>query len=621
MKTIRIAITLLVGATLILSSCIKEEMGSEPMTFDRNELAFTIGSVATKAVTLPEYKVLDIATVKPGDGSTLFLQDEVTSLDDARGSSLRTKGTPAYTENVLSLYGTFNTVALLENGSQAFSEQDVTFTHKQDNVWQYLYRDDIWEDSKFPTYFFMRMPGDMTSNGVTLAKDPYNVSDGSISFHYVSPGTGAEDGSAVAQQDILFTSHKRTEKVNGEAITFYHALTGVKFANHFRNNTAIDDNKTETIIKKVVVSGLKNEGDCVVTPLSGIEHPSVGNSKDAVVWDEDALKGSATFTQTFKEAFAEYDSTYNLDEKLNEDAAARNLNEADGSRTFWFIPQTLNSNVKIKVLFDIRVNEEYTFKDQELEVSLGDALADGHKTWKAGELHTFTLRPEKVGVKIEDDLNSDVKSNVRITNTGNVDQYVRVYIIGNWFGERQIADGVYNDYESILMGYTTETGTEEVARWNDKDFTWSGGVVDGEKVYEKWASPAYPQGYDYTPFGEFVGLPEKGTKNAPGKPNITNTENPLRTWVRHDKFYYYKELIGPGDDLPSTAPLFTKYTVGNSPTFWIADMSGVRRKARKVHLVMDISVQAIPVPYNDDGPIGYEDAWKAALGVDNINDL
>ena len=179
MKTIRIAITLLVGATLILSSCIKEEMGSEPMTFDRNELAFTIGSVATKAVTLPKYKVLDIATVKPGDGSTLFLQDEVTSLDDAHGSSLRTKGTPAYTENVLALYGTFKTVALLERDgtvTQAFSEQDVTFTHKQDNVWQYLYRDDIWAPEKFPTYFFMRMPGDMTSNGVTLAEDPYDVS-------------------------------------------------------------------------------------------------------------------------------------------------------------------------------------------------------------------------------------------------------------------------------------------------------------------------------------------------------------------------------------------------------------------------------------------------------------
>ena len=611
MKTIKIAISLLAAAALTLSSCVKEEMGSEPMTFAQNELAFKIGSVATKAATQAAVpQVFDIATVKPGDGSVLVFQDEVSSLDSP--SALQTKGTPAYTENVLALYGTFNAVALLEDGSSAFSEDDVTFTNKQDNVWQYLYRDDIWDDSKFPTYFFMRMPG--TAAGVTLADDPYDVEDGSISFHYKSPGSDAEDGSAVAQQDILFTSHKRTEKVNGETITFYHALTGVKFANHFRNNTEIEDNKTETLIRKVEISGLKNEGDCVVTPLDDIDHPSVGNSKDAAVWSN--VDGNVTFTQTFGEAFAEYGSNYKLDEKLNEDAAKQNLNDADGTRTFWFVPQTLTSDVKIKVTFDIRVNGNYTFQNQVLEVSLGDALAESHKTWQAGELHTFTLRPEKVGVDIEDTMDSQkyVKTNVRITNTGNVDQYVRVYIIGNWFGKRQISAGVYNDYESILMGYTTETGTEEVARWNDKDFTWSSGI-DSTPVYEKWASPAYPEGYDYTPFGTFVGLPEKGTSSAPGLDNGHN-------WKRHDKFYYYTELIGPGDDLPSTEPLFESYTINASPTFWIADMSGVRRKAKDVHFVMDIAVQAISVPYNEDGtPVPYEDAWKAALGVDNINDI
>ena len=59
--------------------------------------------------------------------------------------------------------------------------------------------------------------------------------------------------------------------------------------------------------------------------------------------------------------------------------------------------------------------------------------------------------------------------------------------------------------------------------------------------------------------------------------------------------------------------------------FWIGDMTGERRMAKDVHFVMDVSVQAISVPYNGDTPVGYEDAWAAALGVEGtqygINDL
>jgi hypothetical protein len=52
-------------------------------------------------------------------------------------------------------------------------------------------------------------------------------------------------------------------------------------------------------------------------------------------------------------------------------------------------------------------------------------------------------------------------------------------------------------------------------------------------------------------------------------------------------------------------------------------MSGVRRKAKDVHFVMDISVQAIPVPYNGDTAVPYDQAWADALGVtvEKLNDL
>ncbi|MBO6082612.1 MAG: fimbrillin family protein, partial [Bacteroidales bacterium] len=396
------------------------------------------------------------------------------------------------------------------------------------------------------------MPFNQT-NVVLDETTPFDLTTGAIKFSYASPEE------ATAQQDILFTSNLRTsENQQGETITFYHALTGVKFANYFNNDTTIPDNKTETLIKEVTISGLKDEGSCIVTPSADASVKSA----TAVVWDPESLTGSATFSQSYAEAFATYGSTYKLDAKLNTTAATHNLNDENGTLTFWFIPQTLGSDVKIKVKFDIRVNGGITFENQELEVSLGDILTEGgHNVWSAGELHTFTLRPEKVGVRIDDNMASaTVKNNLRFTNTGNVDQYVRVYIIGNWVGKRVIDGNGNTSAESILMGYKTADLTDhrEVERWNDKDFTWQGGTVGGTKVFRKWYSPGNPDGYDYVPYGEFEGLPEMGTSSAPGADNGKN-------WLRHDKFYYYTESIGPGHDLPSTNPLFTSYTITTVP--------------------------------------------------------
>ena len=99
-------------------------------------------------------------------------------------------------------------------------------------------------------------------------------------------------------------------------------------------------------------------------------------------------------------------------------------------------------------------------------------------------------------------------------------------------------------------------------------------------------------------------------------------------WRRHDKFYYYTKPIGPGDELPDSDPLFTSYTVGPSPDFYIADDTGVRRLAGDVHLVMDLAVQAIAVPMDANGNITktYLEAWTDALNPTgasdfNINDL
>ena len=99
-------------------------------------------------------------------------------------------------------------------------------------------------------------------------------------------------------------------------------------------------------------------------------------------------------------------------------------------------------------------------------------------------------------------------------------------------------------------------------------------------------------------------------------------------WVRHDKFYYYTEPIGPGENVPDSKPLFESYTVDKDkiPDFWVTDNTGLKRLlAKDVHLVMDLSVQAIEAPMGDDGKPTktYDQAWADALGVtvEKLNDL
>ena len=246
--------SLLAGAALLLSACAEEEnFENGDISFETDEVVFRIGEVKTRSEANSQPIVNELGSVTTDDGSTFVLQESVTSLDDISNAP-ETRGTPVFTENVKAVHKTFYTVAMNANTGKAVFEKNpdlkngVEYTNEKDNIWHYHYGEDIWED-KLPTYFFMRMPG----------KD--NRSTGAITFSYTTPET------ATAQKDILFTSYKRTKETNAENITFYHALTGIKFANFF--DYSLNEGayaKAETIIKQVKVTGIKNTGTFTVSP-------------------------------------------------------------------------------------------------------------------------------------------------------------------------------------------------------------------------------------------------------------------------------------------------------------------------------------------------------------------
>lgn len=579
MKTRNIALVLFAGVALLVTSCINEKEGIIA-SIGENDIAFKIAGIQTKATPEDSFVSTEtIASFKFGKGDNFSLEEEVMSLDGMPA----TKGTPAFTENVASLYGSFNAVA---NPGADNSLPDANFPYDEaTNLWTHHYHlGDIWEYA--PLHFYMRMPAEPAG----VSGDYTYNSDGSIEFDYTSPS------SATAQQDILFTSTTMTKETeNGKSITFYHALTGIKFSNFYTNKGITGANAiTKTIIKEVTISGVKNTGHCKMV----LENAS--SSKTVAQWSGLGIANNATtttFTVSCSDTTNYKNGSYGLDTLLDENATARNINDNDGSFTLWLIPQTFAaSDVTIKVKCDVELVSgdatKKTYEDEELEVSLGA------RTWKAGELHTFTLKPVYVGVELEDEMSDDkfTKSSVRVDNTGNVFEYVRVNLIGNWVGEVQTAEGVYNEEETILNGYTTsdDTNTTLVEAWNDKD--------------------------GYTSYGTFENLVPKSTV-IPA--TAANTKN---NWVRYDKYYYYIKPIGPNDAV--TDQLFSSYTVGVSPEYWIPDKWGIRRKARNVHLVMDLMVQAIPAPVDENGNVldntdnqGYIRAWVSALGKTSPSDL
>lgn len=536
-------------AAAALTSCNREPAAVLPAEeLGPNTLAFTLQDAPSlKSGDLISTRTLTMG--KAASGETVYLQEKVTMLEGLYRVPA-TKAALATKENVGSLYGAFDAMIYDESGSPLEFDSKTggpfQFAHETSHgKWAHSFGSNPL-DSKSPLSFIMAMP---TPEGFGLN------SDGKIEFSYTTPPDVTD------QVDLLIAGVELSKETyipaSGFSVTFQHALTGVKFA---MGNIA-----NGTKISAVTIKGLVSGGSAVA------EADGTGAE-----W----TPGESTADYTMEGL----DSYYTDDSSVGDD-----LNDEAFSNTFWFVPQTLPDNAEIEVTFSIGGGEEKT-----LRVKLNEALGET-VTWAAGELHTFTLNPMFVDVDITDEMNTakTVKYNAAITNTGNIIQYVRVNLIGNWVGKLTQDSG----FVTIMNGFPTQTGatvTDEtdtegqVLPWNDKD---------------------EPKAHEVRRYGEFVGLPAK---------NQT-----VNNWIRRDKYYYYMIAIEPGATIQDE--LFNSYTIEKSaiPDFWIADAWGNRKLAKEVHLEMDVIVQAVSAldengnPYDD-----YKAAWQAALGPEaDIDDL
>ena len=631
MKNSYITFAVFSMAALLVSCQNNEFVDSDMYIPEEGDIVFSMPSrVATKAsdtnVTTKGVRV-DLGTV---DGRSLFLEETITNLDEVAYAP-ETKGTPAYTENLGVLYADNLGVHADAGSFGEFTYENVESSMVNGGTnfgwgWRFMhkYATDPWPASG-SVGFYLRMPSDMEGVTTDLTKAaPY--SNGSITFSYTSPSTAAE------MQDILF-GYRSVSKddykgflPNGIPVLLRHALTGVKFA---IANYSEEENIT---IKSVTFKGLYDSAECTITPVQGTEANNPDNiseytSSAAVNWKlADASRSQTAYSSgtfgapvnfsgstketvdgkevttpgSFKDK-GEYPDSFAAAGNTN------NLNDGNATQTFWLIPQTMTSDIKLVITYTFGKDGENDITRTET-LEFGRILAEKDVEWHAGELHTYTIRVDEVNVKIADYVSisgpvavpvegaeegetldsyaGSTKTNVVITNTGNTDVYIRAALIGQWLDEES---------DDPVFGYT--------------DFT-SGDF----RSVDSWYQDQFGTSAQHDQ-GEFVGLVGYDLSSSD-------------YWEKHTDGYYYYKYVVPADNgtipgayktvangkatdvaAPSPVgnqPLFVSYTVGNAPA---AAVSG---EVKQIYFQLEIATQAISAKKPDGSYYTMAEAWAKA---------
>lgn len=595
MKKIYVAMAVL--GTVLLSSCVQEKEFKN-IKVGENEIAFVMQGVSTRSPeAAPAVKGVTIP-VKVTENESVYLEETIEELNPG----VATKGIPAYTVTLPDVYPSMGVYAAGKFGDAVFNLYD-----QYGDGWRYNhnYNGSPWPDKTSDVAFYLRMPA--SGGGVTMGEDY-------ASFTLTSP----EDG--LAQKDLLFGQITMSKEFHdsklpgGAPVTMKHALTGIKFRNGHLNGT-----QTKTVITKVELVGLNGYGEGTI------------GADGVVTWGNVGTPG--TFYLEFDNPeYKKADGASNPDGTVtdwDEDLAGttwgdaaddHNLNHANGELTFWFIPQEVPEDLIMNVQFRVKTPDSVNGTLLTHTIELGALLNEKYQSvegnegksleWKAGQLRTYTLKPYDVDVEIKDEISPTVKSDLHIANTGNVDEYVRMLIMGNWYGwapgtsdEQMDPNSSSYVQPSILVGYKSADTSD-----NEMVHPWFRGGYDddGDGIYED------PYGY----FDSSFLLGELGSRD--GKRN---------DWADASGGYYYTMPIGPGDGVSSansaTKDLFESYTVTNVPTIYLP-VGNTRQPALGVHLVMEIVIQAIAVPtYTDDNGdtknVWWLKAWYDATGVEKLD--
>lgn len=130
----------------------------------------------------------------------------------------------------------------------------------------------------------------------------------------------------------------------------------------------------------------------------------------------------------------------------------------------YLVPQTLTDEAKIELVVECKTGDgaEAVTREYTLTKSLTAFIGE----WQAGKQYTYVIStPHEVEVTVTDDVEMNgtypVKKNLKITNTGLADAYIRVAIHGAWVVDE-------------IDGETTKTITMSEWKAEDGNYDWTG---------------------------------------------------------------------------------------------------------------------------------------------------
>lgn len=568
MKKTHILSAVLLMAALV--SCQENEISNVEYIPKEGEIVFNIRGNGRTTKSMDPAAPVKGMTIDLGsqDGTHFFLEETVINLNDLDFGP-QTKGTPAYTENLGQLYEN-NLGVYADKGTFGdFAYESAEKEIGTDGKWLYKhhYDSEPWpDDNETPVGFYLRMPA--TPAGLSFGENPY--SDGKITFTYASPNNAA------ATEDILFGYRSLAKKdypKTGIPAVLFHALTGVKFA--------IGNEDDGIVITEVIFEGLYDGGTCVISPanieIAGTESYDVTEWPSLTSRTNFTISTGSLLTDDGEQQIADYSkSKYDFPESFTGAGVTNNLNDDNASKTFWLIPQGFEGRDEVMLTI------KYNYGDKtglETKLALGEILGERGIVWNAGELRTYTIKIDDVNLQIEDEVVPEtvdgketiVKKDVKITNTSNVDVFIRAAIVGQWV--TKAGDPIFGFTDKVNKLYVVES-------WYEDQF------VNKGRSHGKFVDLA---GYD--------------------KGNLHNKWQYSDPADGGDGFYYYTESVAPD---AQTNALFTKYVLGTKPN---AELAGQELGYEDMYFVLEISTQAISAVTSKGTLIpnaNYAEAWAAA---------
>ena len=424
-KSIIVAITLL-ACTFV--SCERENIFSGSSTNNKIGVNVTGTESASTKSGASSAELIGSTVIGDVDGQDLVLNMYVEDNDILPfGESLNTKGSIVTSEVINTTGKTFafngwlrstNRYPNTSGSTGPFCEDDATNYHfvsttatKGSESWT-MGQEAFWRNA-VPTTFWSYYPVTDNARVLTLpGQTPTDTEQDTFSFTYTTPESAAD------QNDLLFAYNLHTFSAesgttsDGETvnINFYHALSAIRFDVSGVEGTAID---------VVSFTGIAVAGTCNV---SGGATAAGGKTPGKVTFAW--TPGTAgTRSQTLTPA----DFTETGLDGETENA----LMPLSSSKFFFFIPQEIK---------DKGVEISITFKN--LGVDVTKTVVLDHAAWEAGKIYTYKLSKKddlSLDVEISEEMEQNVKKNLKVENTGGVPVYVRMSIVANWVDENGYA--------------------------------------------------------------------------------------------------------------------------------------------------------------------------------------